>query len=219
MKLWRYAVRQFLALVEDGIRNIGGDLGFRLRRAYYRRRLKRCGRNLAIAPNVRILNPEYMQFGDHASIDSGSVLIAGPKVSHGRVKQSKPNRQDCPEGMLVVGDRCHLGLGVIVQAHGGVKIGDGFTMSSDSKIYSFSNDWRQCRNGTIQADGLIVFYVLTPVTIGDNVWLGLGATVVGAELGCDCFVRAGSVACGSYPDNCVIGGNPAKVEGSRFSDN
>lgn len=51
-----------------------------------------------------------------------------------------------------------------------------------------------------------------PITIGDNVWLGGGVVITpGVTLGDNVVVAAGSVVTKSFPDNCVIGGNPAKI--------
>lgn len=51
-----------------------------------------------------------------------------------------------------------------------------------------------------------------PITIGDNVWLGGGVVITpGVTLGDNVVVAAGAVVTKSFPDNCVIGGNPAKI--------
>lgn len=51
-----------------------------------------------------------------------------------------------------------------------------------------------------------------PITIGDNVWLG-GSVVItpGVTLGNNVVVAAGSVVTKSFPDNVVLGGNPARI--------
>lgn len=51
-----------------------------------------------------------------------------------------------------------------------------------------------------------------PVKIGNNVWIG-GRSVIapGVTLGDNVVVAAGSVVTKSFPDNVVIGGNPAKI--------
>lgn len=51
-----------------------------------------------------------------------------------------------------------------------------------------------------------------PVKIGDNVWIG-GRSVIapGVTLGNNVVVAAGSVVTKSFPDNVVIGGNPARI--------
>ena len=51
-----------------------------------------------------------------------------------------------------------------------------------------------------------------PITIGDNVWLGGGVTILpGITLGDNVVVGAGSVVTKSFGDNVVLGGNPARV--------
>ena len=51
-----------------------------------------------------------------------------------------------------------------------------------------------------------------PITIGNNVWLGGGATILpGVTLGDNVVVGAGAVVTKSFEDNVVIAGNPAKI--------
>lgn len=51
-----------------------------------------------------------------------------------------------------------------------------------------------------------------PVTIGDNVWIGAGATILpGVEIGENCVIGAGSVVTKSIPSNSLAVGVPAKV--------
>lgn len=48
--------------------------------------------------------------------------------------------------------------------------------------------------------------------IGDNVFIGVNATILmGAHVGDNSVVGAGAVVTGSFPDNVVIAGNPARV--------
>lgn len=51
-----------------------------------------------------------------------------------------------------------------------------------------------------------------PVTIGNSVWIGGGATILpGVTVGSNCVIGAGSVVTRSVPDNTVVAGNPARV--------
>jgi acetyltransferase-like isoleucine patch superfamily enzyme len=218
MKLRRIAVSLLFSIVEDCIRNISGELGVRARRAYYSRRFKKCGDNLIVDIGVKFVNPQHMELGSYVYIDCGSVLLAGANDLGECVKKVANEECSVAEGQLTIGNRCHLGIGTIIQAHGGVQIGDGFTTSAYSRVYSLSNDWRRCHSGTVQTEESAVYYVLNPVAIGNNVWLGLGVSVIGSVISDNCFVRAGSVVCGNIAPNSIAGGNPATVERPRFKD-
>src|SRR5207237_3719824 len=51
-----------------------------------------------------------------------------------------------------------------------------------------------------------------PVIIGDNVWIGMNATILkGVSIGQNSVVAAGSVVTKSVPANVVVAGNPAVV--------
>ncbi|MFI3286004.1 MAG: sugar O-acetyltransferase [Rikenellaceae bacterium] len=51
-----------------------------------------------------------------------------------------------------------------------------------------------------------------PITIGNNVWIGGGVTVLpGVEIGDNCVIGAGSVVVKSIPENSIAVGNPCKV--------
>lgn len=56
--------------------------------------------------------------------------------------------------------------------------------------------------------------IFTKVSIGEDSWLGNGAMVM-ADIGKKCVVGAGSVVINPVPDYAIVGGNPAKVLGSR----
>lgn len=55
-----------------------------------------------------------------------------------------------------------------------------------------------------------------PITIGNNVWIGMNAIILkGTSIGDNSVVSAGSVCKGEFPSNSIISGNPAVVI-SRF---
>jgi acetyltransferase-like isoleucine patch superfamily enzyme len=64
-------------------------------------------------------------------------------------------------------------------------------------------------NGTIVSD---------PLIIGNDVWIGWGARIVGpATIGDGAVISAGSVVLGDVPPYAVVAGNPATVIRTRFS--
>lgn len=57
-----------------------------------------------------------------------------------------------------------------------------------------------------------------PITVGDNVWIGGGVTVLpGVSIGHDSVVGAGSVVTKNVPPLCVVAGNPCRII-RRLSD-
>lgn len=54
--------------------------------------------------------------------------------------------------------------------------------------------------------------IAKPVTIGDDVWIGGNVTILpGVSIGNNVIVAAGAVVTKDVPDNCIVGGVPAKV--------
>jgi acetyltransferase-like isoleucine patch superfamily enzyme len=55
------------------------------------------------------------------------------------------------------------------------------------------------------------------VTIGDDVWIGASATVLGGvAIGTGAIIGAGSVVTRDIPEFSIVVGNPARVVGERF---
>ena len=205
-------------LIEDAIRGLSGPLGVRLRRAYYRRRLKRCGARLVVEPGVHIIRPEWISLGDDVWLDRHAILIAGPPSEDAEIDVRSNADVAVAPGEIVVGSYAHIGIGSIIQGHGGVQIGDCFTSSPHAKIYSFSNDHRRCRFGTTRASGRRQHYLQTPVSIGENVWIGMNAVVVGHTIGGNSFVKPGAVVSKKIPENSIVSGVPAASVGERFAE-
>lgn len=203
-------------LVEDSIRPLGGSLGMRVRRAWYRRRLRRCGSNLTIGAGVHLDQPQYMSFGDWVCLDRNVIITAGPAGREDHTQVVANPRCPAAVGEVIIGNRCHVAIGCIIQGHGGLAIGDDFTCSAGVMIYTLSNAMRRARNGQVETPDTPVPRVRTPIAIGRNVWLGLNVVVIGGTIGDDCFVRLGSLVTGDLPANSVASGNPAAPTDVRF---
>ncbi|MBQ4430183.1 MAG: RtcB family protein [Synergistaceae bacterium] len=53
---------------------------------------------------------------------------------------------------------------------------------------------------------------MRPVTIGNDVWIGGNCTILpGVTIGNNVVVAAGAVVSHDVPDNCVVGGVPARI--------
>lgn len=208
--------RLFFHFFEDIIRNISGPVGIALRRAYYKVRLGSAGKKLVIDTGVSFQSPKDVFLGDHVWIDKNCVFIAG-RIDTGTVTIiKKTDSRLAEEGRIKLGSYCHVGIGTIIQGHGAVTVGDYFTSSAGCRIYSFSNDYRNCRSGTVETPSAKPAYIMGPVLIKQNVWIGLGVSVISTEIAEDCFVLPHAVVYEPLEKNSVAGGNPAVKMRDRF---
>lgn len=204
-----------LALVEGMLRNIEGPLGIYLRRAWYRRRLGSCGQQLRIEPGVHLVGAPQMFFGDSVWLDRGAVLVAADDRASRGDAQNDPELAPAP-GTLSLGDFSHVGLQSIIQAHGGVRAGDGFTTSAGVKVYSMSNVPHGCRAGTHPDTEPAAEVRRQSIEIGRNVWLGLNVVALGCSIGDDTFVQANGLVMGTHRGGVILGGQPATPQRPRF---
>lgn len=86
-----------------------------------------------------------------------------------------------------------------------VTIGDNCMFAPNVQIYTATHPLEhQLRNSGQE--------YAKPITIGNNVWIGGGAIICpGVTLGDNTVVGAGAVVTKSFPNDVVIGGNPAKL--------
>lgn len=205
------------SIMEDAIRGLSGPLGIRIRRKWYRWRLKRCGKRLVIEPGVHLVRPDQISLGSDVWLDRHVVLIAGPPANDAEIEVLANPDAKVEIGEIVIGNSAHIGIGTIIQGHGGVEIGDCFTTSPSVKIYSFSNDYRRSRAGTMRRKGARLYCLQTPVHIGSNVWIGINSVIVGHSIGSDTFVKPATVLSGDVPDNSIVSGTPGRRVGDRFA--
>ena len=92
--------------------------------------------------------------------------------------------------------------GCYIQGRNGIRVGSNLRLGPNVGLISANHDlsdydaWPQT----------------PPISIGDNVWIGMNAVVLpGVSIGSNCVVGANSVVTKDIPPNCVASGNPCKV--------
>jgi acetyltransferase-like isoleucine patch superfamily enzyme len=113
-----------------------------------------------------------------------------------------------PEAEIHIGDNVGIS-GATIYARKGVKIGDNTLIGGNAKI--LDNDFHPIDvEARIKDDKSQI--KARAIEIGKNCFIGCNSIILkGTVLGDNCIVGAGAVVSGKFPDNSVIGGNPAKI--------
>jgi acetyltransferase-like isoleucine patch superfamily enzyme len=104
-----------------------------------------------------------------------------------------------------VGEGCRLYSLRIASEAELVELGDNVIVSGDVIFITHDGAIHTARERFQNANGHY-----GRIRIGNNCFIGMRATIMpGVELGEGCVVAAGAVVMDSFPENCVIAGNPA----------
>lgn len=112
------------------------------------------------------------------------------------------------EAKIKIGNNVGMS-GVTVYARKGIVIGDNTLIGGNTKI--LDNDFHPVQSAARNAD-LKEEIACKEVTIGANCFIGCNVIILkGTQLGDGCVVGAGAVVSGTFPENSVIVGNPARI--------
>ena len=140
---------------------------------------------------IRILAPLYQHRGKHS-------------VIHRSVRMDTP-----PYRQFRLGDYSVIeSFACINNAVGDVIIGDYTRIGLQGITVTALNHNFEDTEKRIDEQGVST----TPVTIGDDVWIGANAVILpGVHIGRHCVVAAGAVVTKDVPDHSLVAGVPAKV--------
>lgn len=110
---------------------------------------------------------------------------------------------------ISIGSDCRIYSDVASSEPWLVTIGDRVTISTNVTIVTHDG------SGWLYRDDRGRRFRYAPVSIGDNVFVGAGSTLMpGVRLGDNVVVGAGSVVTASVPSGSVVAGSPARLVGS-----
>lgn len=110
-------------------------------------------------------------------------------------------------GDAQVGENCWIGMNTIIDASGGLKIGNNCTISAGSHIYTHDNVKATLTSNSFKIEK-------APVEIGNNVYIGPQAIISkGIKIGNCSIIASQSFVNSSFPDFSIIAGTPAKKIG------
>jgi acetyltransferase-like isoleucine patch superfamily enzyme len=166
-----------------------------------------CGPGLRLGLNARLVAPPS---GDKRVRIGADAAIRGIIRCEG-------------QGRIVIGDRVHIGDGVIVSARAEIGIGaetlvahgvqlfdnDTHPIDPEARAAHFASMLKLGPKGRTPDE----FEVASrPVRIGRRCWLGLSSVVMkGVNIGDEAIVAAGAVVTADVPARRIVAGNPARV--------
>lgn len=168
-------------------------------RAWWLRR-----RGIAIGRDCRI--------GANAEVEPGFFDGRSGQVSIGNASKIESSVVlHAYGGVIDIGERVFLGPATVIYGHGGVRIGPDTLIAMHCRIVS--------ANHAIPPKETLINSlpdIRLPITIGRDVWLAAGVTVLGGvTIGDGVVVGAGSVVTSDLPPYSVAMGVPARVVRER----
>lgn len=163
----------------------------------------------------KIIRPQFDHLGHSALIHkprnlklTGQHIIAGNYL-HIICNPQQPVNFTCwqskqHQGQITLGNYCLISPGVCLASAEQINIGDNCMLAAE--VYISDCDWHGIYNR------IRPFRCSAPVTLHNNVWVGLRAIIgKGLTIGENSVVGAGAVVVEDVPANVVVAGNPAKI--------
>ncbi len=114
---------------------------------------------------------------------------------------------------FTIGDKSFIGHGCIFNLRSGITIGNDCLIASN--VCMQDNDGHPLDPVARARGDAVLPEQIKPIIIGNNVWIGWGATILkGVTIGDNAIIGAGSVVTKPVLSNEIVGGNPAKKIGS-----
>ncbi len=168
-----------------------------------------------IEAGAEFFHTDAIRLGDSVYIDKGARLhasVAGIalgdccRIMRGAYLCAYVSEAAPGQG-IVLGPRCWVGVGaVLASGQGGLRLGENVLIGPGATLVTGDHEFRRT-----DLDSLDQAYTGRPIAIGDNVWIGANATVLGSvTVGDRAVIAAGAVVTRDVPPETVVGGVPAK---------
>ena len=157
---------------------------------------------------IRLLAPLYQHRGRGSKIYSSVRMDTPPYRKFSLGRHSVVESFCCINnavGDVIIGD--HTRIGIHNTIIGPVSIGNHVNLAQGITVTALNHNFTDTSK-RIDEQGVTT----KQVTIGDDVWIGANAVILpGVTIGRHVVVAAGAVVTKDVPDNCIVGGVPAKV--------
>ncbi|MGD9507345.1 MAG: DapH/DapD/GlmU-related protein [Geminicoccaceae bacterium] len=212
---WWHLIRYELITMLLG--GLPGALGLAMRKLFFPRLFRRCGRGVVFGRDLVVRNGHRISLGDNVILDDGCVIDgrgAGPAgVEIGdRTILGRGVSIQAKIGPIRVGSDSDIGMHSVIHSQGGVEIGNEVVLGGGCKISGgvFQTDRRSGAAGMGAREQ--TRWTKGPIRIGDRCLVGFGSLFLdGVEVGEGAVIGAGSVMISSVPAWSVVAGVPGRV--------
>jgi acetyltransferase-like isoleucine patch superfamily enzyme len=165
-----------------------------MRRVLFRALCKRVGHGLQVGPQVVVIHPETMEFGD-------CVFIGAQSMLQGRF-----------DGTCIIGNHVWIGPHAYFDARN-LLLDDYVGWGPGAKVLGSVHTGDPVDIPIIATD-----LVIEPVRVGYGADIGTNATILpGVRIGANSIVGAGAVVTEDVPDYTIVAGVPARILRSRMA--
>lgn len=159
-----------------------------------------------VGTNFQLESP-YMMSG-YQYIEIGSDFVAGNRFWLDAIDHYKGQKFH-PE--IIIKDHVHINHNVHIGAINKIVIGNNVLIASNVLISDHSHGSVTKEENNIPPKERPL-YSKGGIIIGDNVWIGEYVSILGnVTIGNNVIIGSNSLVNKDIPDNCVIGGVPAKI--------
>ena len=206
-------------LITSLLSGLPGALGVALRKVFYPRLFKSCGKGVIFGKDLVIRNAKNITLGQGVVLDDGVVIdgrgagvdgvVIGDRTIIGRgvMLQAKI-------GPVHVGPDCDIGSSSVVHSQGGTFIGAEVVLGGGAKISGgvFQIEPGLPGSDSGQGERGQMRFTEGPIRIGDRCLIGMGCLFLDAVVvGEGAVIGAGSLVNKPLPAWSVAAGSPARV--------
>lgn len=215
--VWSLMKFELMTMLLGGVR---GALGLQLRKWFYPRLFKSCGKGVVFGRNLTIRHPRNIILGNDVIIDDQCELDAHGAGPDGMVigEQSIINRDvsiKAKIGPVHIGRECDIGMRSDLHSQGGLFIGDQVVLGGSAKISGgiFQIDRAEGSDGhESAADREQERSTSGPIRIEAKCIVGMRSTFLdGVVVGEGCVIGACTLVNKNLPAYSVVAGVPARV--------
>lgn len=187
-------------LVSRKFLNLVGHFKNFIYSGFYKQQFKKCGSSFNIKSPFNLIGPHFITIGNN--------FYAGYRLRMEVIDYQRINK-NTPE--LIIGDNVSFNYDCHIGCTNKVVIGNNVLFAS--KVFLSDHFHGAINSSDLEvAPGRRLLYSKGPIIIEDNVWVGEGVCIMpNVTIGKNTIIGANSVVTKSLPQNCVAGGNPAKV--------